>query len=247
MRTKVLIGEDNLVTQQVLKAMLESRNCVVTTASTFEDILTQLQNDTFSFLLLDYHLDQDADFVLGKIRKLTNSNSSIPVHIMSAGRREDVMEKLHDFKIDGFLKKPIENDQLDALLSNSNTTINSSGDDQYLRSIIGDNPDRINAIRDFFLTEVPPALITIAELLQKKDFTGVKKLVHKIRPAYTYVGRDDIQVKMGLWEDDLLQEKKSSELRKYPRSHQPRNRDINIQLPEKSAKQNRKCTSTNSF
>lgn len=207
MRTKVLLGEDNLVTQQVLKAMLESRNCDVTTASTFEEILSQLQNNTFSFLLLDYHLDQDADFVLSKIRSLANSSSTIPVHIMSAGRREDMMEMLNAFKVDGFLKKPIENDQLDTLLSDVNIATAPSTNDQYLRSIIGDNKDRIETITDFFLAEVPPALVAIAQLLQKRDYVAVKKLVHRIRPAYTYLGKDDLQVKMGEWEDDLLQEK----------------------------------------
>ncbi|MEZ4943939.1 MAG: response regulator [Cyclobacteriaceae bacterium] len=210
MKTKVLIGEDNVVTQQVLKAMLESKDCEVTTASTHEDLITHLENGTFNFLLLDYHLDQDADFILDKIRKLTNDNSTLPVYIMSAGKKKDIIDKLSSFKVDGFLEKPIENNQLSILPLNTTVSISDS-DDQFLKSIIGDNPNRIKAISNFFIAEVPTALTTIEKLLQYNDFNGVKKLVHKIRPAYTYVGRDDIQIKMGEWELDLAQGKNQSD------------------------------------
>jgi CheY-like chemotaxis protein len=210
MQIKVLIGEDNVVTQQVLKAMLESKDCEVTTASTHEDLITHLENGAFNFLLLDYHLDHDADFILDKIRKLTNDNSTLPVYIMSAGKKKDIIDKLSSYKVDGFLEKPIENNQLNSLPLNKTVSISDS-DDQFLRSIIGDNPNRIKAINDFFIAEVPPALTTIEYLLQKNDFNGVKKLVHKIRPAYTYVGRDDIQIKMGEWELDLAQGKNQSD------------------------------------
>ncbi len=203
MPVRVLLGEDNLVTQQVLMTMLEDRNYQVTVTSTCKELLTQLQKDTYDLLLLDYHLDRDADFILEKIRSLDSVNQSIPVYIMSAGRKEDVIENLRSFKIDGFIEKPVENEQLLQLLSNSTIPTKDNSDEHYMTSIIGDNPDRIQAINSFFLTEVPPALIDINKCLKQKDFNSAKKIVHRIRPAYTYLGKDDIQVKLSKWETDL--------------------------------------------
>ncbi|MEP2669395.1 MAG: response regulator [Cyclobacteriaceae bacterium] len=203
MPIKVLLGEDNLVTQQVLMTMLEGRNYQVAVASTYDELLSQLQKNTYDLLLLDYHLDQDADFILKKIGSLNNDNKSIPVYIMSAGRKEDVIEKLRSFKIDGFIEKPVETEQLLQLLSASTIPTKDGSDEHYIKSIIGDNPDRIQAINSFFLTEVPPALIDITMYLKQRDFSSVKKIVHKIRPAYTYLGKDDIQVKLAKWETDL--------------------------------------------
>lgn len=212
MAEKVLVGEDNLVTQQVLKAMLENRQCQVTTASTYDELMNYLDHDSFSLLLLDYHLDMDADVVVKKIRSRENKNKSIPIYILSAERKHDVMPRLSSFAISGFLNKPITADQLDMVIFEnkiSNETKPISNND-FLKSIIGDNPDRIHAISQFFLTEVPPALDKIAECLKSKDFVMAKALVHRIRPAYTYVGRDDIQLKLGDWEAELLANKNKS-------------------------------------
>ncbi|MEQ8244045.1 response regulator, partial [Fulvivirga sp.] len=212
MQTKVLIGEDNLVTQQVLKAMLEAKNCQVAVASTYEDLMQKLQNTSFSLLLLDYHLDQDADFILEKIRNLNNDNSTLPVYIMSAGKRDDIIDKISSYKVDGFLEKPIDKKQLTILPLNK-AVLTSDSENHFIKSIIGDNPNRIKAINDFFITEVPPALTAIEKYLQSNDFTDAKKLVHKIRPAYTYIGRDDIQIKMRAWEHDLAQGKNPEDYR----------------------------------
>lgn len=194
MKTKILIGEDNLVTQQVLKSMLETKNCQVTVAGNSDSLIKAFRQDQYSFLLLDYHLDQDAEIILDSLKNLSSYDNTVQVYIMSAGKEDEVMKKLRPFNIKGFLKKPIELNQLHELFAEKSNN---------LESIMGDNPERIQAVNKTFLAEVPPALKAIETHLSSKEYSKVKKIVHRIRPAFTYVDRDDILEKMEAWEADL--------------------------------------------
>ncbi|HCR54186.1 MAG TPA: hypothetical protein DIW27_07215 [Cytophagales bacterium] len=204
MRQKILVGEDNLVTQQVLKAVLENFSYEVTTATTGEALIQYLNNDTYQLLLLDYHLDQNADEVIQSIRSLANANHSIPVYVLSATSEEKIMPRLRSQDVSGFIKKPFDERQLQAILSRHDLR-KPKENKIFLESIIGQNEERIKAIKQYFGEEVPAALIKIKQALKQEDFQTARALVHKVRPAYTYIGRDDIQVKLGDWETDLLQ------------------------------------------
>jgi CheY-like chemotaxis protein/HPt (histidine-containing phosphotransfer) domain-containing protein len=210
MAGKVLIAEDNLVTQQVLAAMLEGRCEQARIVSTFQEVIDHLNSDTYDVLLLDYNLDKPAAYIVEQVRN-ESKHKSVSIYIVSAEREADVMPRLAGQEINGFLKKPIDavvfNTLFPTLAQNKTDTQVVVGHDTLLKSILGDNPDRIQMIKRFFIEEVPAKLDAINNSLNKRDYPTIKTHVHRIRPAFAYLEREDLLTLLETWEEDLIHQR----------------------------------------
>lgn len=207
----ILIGEDNLVSQQVMEALLETKCKKVTSVAGYAELMNELDKEQYDVLLLDYHLDEDADFMVTQLRNGKSINKNIPVFILSAEPEVVVLEKMRGNTIQGYIKKPIDFALLEAALNHTLTkessTLQNHNPDivdlSKLEVLLGDSPERVRRIVKIFKTETLDYFIRMEQLLAKQDWQNLRALVHRARASYGYLGLTSLHNQLTLWEVDI--------------------------------------------
>ena len=72
-----------------------------------------------------------------------------------------------------------------------------------LRNLLGDNEEGIVEILNIFITHIPPSIVEIKSLLEKKDWNALRSKVHAIKSYYGYVGNDKLNHMLDEWDAAL--------------------------------------------
>lgn len=206
----ILIGEDNLISQQVMEALLDGKCQKVKAVASYEELMSELNSDRYDLLLLDYHLDQDADFIVARIRQQESRNKNLSIFILSAEPERVVLDRMQGLTISGYIKKPIDPASLDAVLKNTSSislekkSVHKSGIDlSHLEMLLGNRPDSVKRIVNIFRAEAMDNGHQMRQLLANKDWQSLKSIVHRTRASYGYLGLEDLQEQLKLWETDI--------------------------------------------
>lgn len=106
----ILIVDDNPVTTESLKELIELRGHKVETVDEGPRCLTMCENDHYDIIFMDYHMEcLDGD----KIVELVQMNK-IKSHIyaFTGDKSNECINKFKDLKVDGIIFKPIDPDML---------------------------------------------------------------------------------------------------------------------------------------
>jgi CheY-like chemotaxis protein len=116
---KILIAEDNLINQKLIKAILSTTDFYSMIVSDGAQVLTELNNQKFDLILMDINMPiLDGLQASKQIRELEiNNNEHIPIIALSAEAESDCMGLLEQFGIDNYLPKPINRQDLINLLN----------------------------------------------------------------------------------------------------------------------------------
>jgi HPt (histidine-containing phosphotransfer) domain-containing protein len=63
----------------------------------------------------------------------------------------------------------------------------------YLREMSGDSPEFIIEMIDLFKSQTPIYLSELEDAIAQKDWDKVAASAHKMKPTFTYVGREDVK------------------------------------------------------
>lgn len=111
---KVLLVEDNFINREVMAEVLSQAGLNVTCAVDGEQALALVNQYAFDMVFMDIHLPlMDGYQTFEQIR---HAHPSLPVIAVSAAVRVEDRQKALDLGMNGFLPKPIDLDQLYALL-----------------------------------------------------------------------------------------------------------------------------------
>jgi signal transduction histidine kinase/CheY-like chemotaxis protein len=114
---KVLVIEDNPVNRIVIQAELNHLGVYSEIASSGEDGLEILKLKTFDIILMDCYMPKMDGFeVTMKIREHGGEQSEIPIIALSASALDTDRKACFDAGMDDFLSKPVQLDQLEAML-----------------------------------------------------------------------------------------------------------------------------------
>ncbi|MBS1584691.1 MAG: tetratricopeptide repeat protein [Bacteroidetes bacterium] len=113
----VLLAEDNMVNAMVAGKLLSNWGLITTHAKNGLEAVEMSKQRKYDFILMDIHMPEMNGFDATKIiRQPDNLNSHTPVFALTADITADQDEEYKSF-FNGFLKKPIERDNLyDALV-----------------------------------------------------------------------------------------------------------------------------------
>jgi two-component system sensor histidine kinase/response regulator len=130
----ILLAEDNLVNQKVATRLLERRGHRVVLATTGEEALAALAQQSFDLVLMDVHMPgTDGIQTTLKIRereKLTGLHQTVIA--MTALAMKGDRDRCLASGMDGYLSKPIDLQQLDALLAVCTTRVGETISSQHL-------------------------------------------------------------------------------------------------------------------
>lgn len=114
MKKLVLIVDDDPGILEVTKIIVEEKGCLVTALGTAENLYETVEKSQPQLILLDILLsDGDGIEVCQKLKKNVKTRT-IPIILMSADMQ--IQEKYKAAGADGFLKKPFDITELEALV-----------------------------------------------------------------------------------------------------------------------------------
>lgn len=63
----------------------------------------------------------------------------------------------------------------------------------YLKEMAGDSPEFIIEMIDLFKSQTPIYLSELEDAISQKDWEKIASSAHKMKPTFTYVGREDVK------------------------------------------------------
>lgn len=108
---RILVAEDNQISQQIIAMMLQSGGHSVTLVSDGESVLENYHNVAFDVMILDMHMPGRTGLEVARtIRILETKGRSrrMPIIMLTAAASTDLREDSLDAGVDLFLSKPID-------------------------------------------------------------------------------------------------------------------------------------------
>jgi two-component system, sensor histidine kinase len=110
--SRVLVVDDNRISQQVIRAMLSKGGWPVDCVSSGEDALSRLAAQSYSLVLMDIQMPGlDGYETTRRLRQLFD-HQHIPVLALTADVSDDVRQQCREAGMDDFLQKPVHIRQL---------------------------------------------------------------------------------------------------------------------------------------
>jgi len=105
---KILVVEDDLVTQRVLLARFQITDYEVLTASDGEEGLKKARNENPDLVILDLMLPKMTGYEVCRMLKFDDKYNDIPIIILSALNQQDEREKAVKSGADAVFIKPFD-------------------------------------------------------------------------------------------------------------------------------------------
>ena len=115
---KIIVGEDNLTNQKVIRNFLEDGEHIATIVGNGEMVLEALENEDFDLVILDMHMPVMDGLEAAKMIRFTHSGRKhLPIMMLTADVTTESIQACKDAKIDTYVAKPIEPEKLLKLIS----------------------------------------------------------------------------------------------------------------------------------
>ena len=123
---KILVADDAMVNQEVAVGILEIFGHTCSVAGSGREAIEKFQQLDFDIIFMDLEMPgMDGLDATRAIRALENAERRIPIYAMTAHALEGTLETCLDAGMDGWLTKPIQPNQLEAVLNQiTNATVN---------------------------------------------------------------------------------------------------------------------------
>lgn len=199
-KLQILIADDDLLGQKVLKSMIEKKNWESTIVSNGREVLDELDRNSYHVILLDIYMPQMDGFeAIKKIRQMEKERQvakPIPIIAITAASAEKEREKCRELGINEYILKPVKKK---TLFETINKVLNKPGQveeldlDGLLDRIDGNMYILKKLIEDLISDDYEKEhLGNIKKYLQDEDYEKLDKQLHKFRGSISNFSIDSI-------------------------------------------------------
>ena len=224
---RVMIAEDNLINQKVIKGLLSESGINLTIVDDGEEVIKHLEeDDAFCIILMDVHMPNMDGFEATRIIRANPKYSHITVVALSGDVASDDIANMRAAGMQENLEKPMKMDALYDILyaygyyredkinisSDKSETIYTSKELNIETGIevCGDDEEFYKEILRDFLKTYEDSNIKIQEYLNNNDMESAQKILLDITGVTANIGANNIQnLLAGLKKD--IKESDSSE------------------------------------
>ena len=220
---KILLVEDDKMNQFVLAKLLRKWLADLVIADNGQMAIDILEKEKFDLVLMDLHMPElDGYEAALKIRDKNSPvlKHDVPIIALTADITSETRQKVKDTGMNDFITKPTDQESMfntiNKVLINRKTefierqiqegeTTEQKSDDiseikQHIKNalagIFDDDLESTLALISRFLKEIPRAIIGINEAFYERDLSTLNKLVHKIKPGFSYLGFYEVSDKI---------------------------------------------------
>lgn len=191
----ILLVDDDNTLLSVIGSMLHRLGHQCIPCRSMNDLDNALlQIGEYDYILTDREMGAvSGNDILFLVKEADNSK---PVILMT-GRIEYNNEKAREEGFDGFLQKPFNMRQLEALFGNANTegdqvpSVCSFAEDfPEFCQVMGDDEEAIRQVLKVFVKSTADDLLMMNTFIEQSKFEEAQGLCHKMLPMFTQLGRD---------------------------------------------------------
>jgi two-component system sensor histidine kinase/response regulator len=189
----ILVAEDNRINQTVVLRLLQKRGHSVVMASNGHEALQALESQSFDLILMDVQMPGMSGFeATARIRAVERqSGNHLPIIAVTAHAMKGDRERCLAAGMDGYITKPIQDDELfealeaitaprrsdeSSLRCRPNLILNRErlldrveGDLDYLRDLV-----------EIFVEETPQYLAAVEDAISREDAAGLNRASHML-------------------------------------------------------------------
>ena len=193
----ILIGEDDLSTQKVLKEFMTRWGYAVDIVSDGKAVIDSLTSGKYDLLILDNRLPKLTGYeVIECIRHdFSENTNTTPIIVLTGDTSDEVTRQFVEAGVSKVLLKPVG---AAALLQTINEAVLNAKKNvalinlEYVTGVADEDRLLVLEMVEIFIKTVPQQIRKLKQLLRTDDFDGAKDIVHKITPNFKYMGIDKV-------------------------------------------------------
>ncbi len=210
---KVLLAEDDIVSQTLMKGMLRARGYHVQIANTGQEVLDSLAVEKYDLILMDINMPQmdgvEATILIRTEEKRTGEH--IPIIALTAHALYGDRERFLAVGMDHYLSKPIEMDELYEAIE----LFQDSKPEQWSGHFIPrlyDATQLYKQLDEDYLEEMSIYIASLEQFLKMRDGLSAEHFAHLMREAAVkveenemkkYAFKIELSIRKGEWEAAL--------------------------------------------
>ncbi|MBS9524512.1 response regulator [Litoribacter alkaliphilus] len=194
MEGKILLAEDNTITQKFMKAMLNQWGYEVVLVGDGRQVLEEIERNQFDILILDYQMpEMDGLETFKKINKKKTLIGNAEVIFLTGETSPTVISNLKETGVGYFLRKPVNLQVLFSILDQLMIKVKKKEKRQsnfstaYLNDITCSNSELMQEVIDIFIKEVPDSIFQLKSHFLLEDWDSLIKLSHKVKANFSYL------------------------------------------------------------
>ena len=195
-KIKILIAEDNLMNQQLVRHLMKSWSMDYTLVSTGAEAVEELKKNSYSIVLMDIQMpDMDGYTATSVIRN--ELNLDVPIIAMTAHAMVGEKEKCLQLGMNDYVAKPIKETVLYNIIARNAQHIPEHGTQlhliqlNYLHQLSGNDKDFEKEILNQFVVQVPEELSNLQQSIAENNFDSIRRIAHSLKSTVGYVGLAD--------------------------------------------------------
>lgn len=208
--TRVLVAEDNLINQQVVREFLNLSGITVEIANNGKEAMALLEHGAFDAVLMDMHMPEMDGFEATKLIRSQARFAELPMIALTAGVTKEERERCIALGMNDFIAKPINPKKLmwtlvqwikptgviatDNISAEPSTAKLFSADDlpgfdlHNLLEMIGNNQELAIRLLITFMESMKNLPGEIEAMVADGDLASAGELVHKLKGASGTIG-----------------------------------------------------------
>jgi signal transduction histidine kinase/DNA-binding response OmpR family regulator len=183
----VLVVEDHVVNQGVIRAMLDEAGCRADIVASGREALEALAPSKYALVFMDCHLPgMDGYATTAAIRHLAPPASSTPIVALTAHAGEGQRERCLAAGMDDYLEKPIDAAALAAVLDR--WLPSPSIDREALAGLRSVAPAALETVIDNYLRSTPTEIAALRCAAADGDVAALRRGAHSLKGSSSVVG-----------------------------------------------------------
>ncbi|MCW8839288.1 MAG: response regulator, partial [Thiovulaceae bacterium] len=196
---RIMIAEDNLINQKVIKGLLSESGIEMKIADDGQEVLNHLEeDDSYSIILMDVHMPHMDGFEATKLIRSNPKYSHITVIALSGDIAADDVEQMRACGMQENLEKPLKMDALYDILyaysyKNKQQIENQELNIEIGLEVCGGDEEFYKEILNDFLKNYENSTQEIQEYINSNDLDSVHKLLIDITGVTANIGAKNVQ------------------------------------------------------
>jgi len=187
----ILLAEDHPVNQRLMVSLLERLEARVTLAVNGREAVEAATRESFDLVLMDMQMPEMGGIeATEQIRALEQQGgrTPMPIYALSAAALPEDRERGLAAGLDGYLTKPLQAKDLQALLANLKGAEAGAGNFDFADLIAKADKDMVEIIGDIFLQQAERDMGTIEAAAAAGDWASLERVAHSLKGAASNFG-----------------------------------------------------------
>jgi CheY-like chemotaxis protein len=193
-KIRVLIAEDNMMNQQLVRHLMKSWSLDHVIVSTGVEAVEALKDDAYSIVLMDIQMpDMDGYTATTVIRN--ELKLDVPIIAMTAHAMVGEKEKCLQLGMNDYVSKPIKETVLYNIIARHSQHIPEKKEEskhhlnlEYLHQLSGNDREFEREILIQFLEQMPAELYELRISIDEPNYDQVRRTAHSLKSTVGYVG-----------------------------------------------------------